>query len=396
MGSMIHLRCGPFEIDWGKNSGHADHRPIFQPSDSRSRRITDDDDEIVEVVEVVRSLKEVLPRLRLLGVTPKLAAQTCVDSLVEHSYLHEGLAAPTPARLLDALAGLEVQDLNLDASEVGLLQINPNAIPDEALRGQVEAAVGYADSWHRLALLSLCRGGGELQVTWEVNDVLRGGWMEERWLREPLETAKQFLIVGEGTSDTAIIKSAISILCPQVADFFYFVDMDKGYPFTGSGNVENFCKGLVSIRLLNRVLVVLDNDVAGLSTHRGLQALGLPANIASMALPELRQFERFRTIGPSGEAMENINGRAVSTECFLDLRFGRRGLPRVRWSSYVKKAGEYQGALEAKDKYKNHFLKLVAKGKGPDSYDFNKLQALVDAILDQCAVLAANGRPAEA
>ena len=33
MGSMIYLAVGRLEIDWGKNSGFADHTPLFQTTD---------------------------------------------------------------------------------------------------------------------------------------------------------------------------------------------------------------------------------------------------------------------------------------------------------------------------------------------------------------------------
>ena len=45
MGSMVHLRCGALEIDWGKNYGFADHRTLFQSTDisTASYRYVDDD-----------------------------------------------------------------------------------------------------------------------------------------------------------------------------------------------------------------------------------------------------------------------------------------------------------------------------------------------------------------
>jgi hypothetical protein len=33
MGSMIHLTLGRIELDWGKNSGFADHSALFRPDD---------------------------------------------------------------------------------------------------------------------------------------------------------------------------------------------------------------------------------------------------------------------------------------------------------------------------------------------------------------------------
>jgi hypothetical protein len=53
------------------------------------------------------------------------------------------------------------------------------------------------------------------------------------------------------------------MLYPDIADFFCFVDMKENYPFAGVGNLFNFCRGLTSIRIKNDILVIFDNDVAG-------------------------------------------------------------------------------------------------------------------------------------
>ena len=64
----------------------------------------------------------------------------------------------------------------------------------------------------------------------------------------PLPQSDRFLIVTEGSSDGKILFHAIRLLRPEIADFFYFVDMEKGYPFTGTGNLLNFCRGLFENR----------------------------------------------------------------------------------------------------------------------------------------------------
>jgi hypothetical protein len=39
--------------------------------------------------------------------------------------------------------------------------------------------------------------------------------------------------------------------------------MDEGYPFSGTGSLFNFTKGLISIAIQNNVIVLYDNDVEG-------------------------------------------------------------------------------------------------------------------------------------
>jgi len=99
---------------------------------------------------------------------------------------------------------------------------------------------------------------------------------EERWRNETtdkelfigVEETDKFLIVTEGSSDTYIIKKALEILRPDILDFFSFIDMQENYPFTGGGNLLNFCKGLSSIKIQNKVLVIFDNDTEGVDKYR--------------------------------------------------------------------------------------------------------------------------------
>jgi len=80
-----------------------------------------------------------------------------------------------------------------------------------------------------------------------------------------LNQHQKLLIVTEGSSDSKIIQKALSILKPEYADFFRFIDMEEGYPFSGTRNLYRFCQGLVSIGILNRVVVLYDNDAEGVS-----------------------------------------------------------------------------------------------------------------------------------
>ena len=73
----------------------------------------------------------------------------------------------------------------------------------------------------------------------------------------------------EGSSDVAIIRKAFRLPKPHIADFFDFVDMQEGYPFPGTGKCVPIVQGLISIRVLNNVLVVYDNDAEGVANfHR--------------------------------------------------------------------------------------------------------------------------------
>lgn len=152
---MIHLRCGALEIDWGKNYGFADHRPLFQSTDisTAGYRYVDDDgsDLTVEQEASVRPLHLVAPRLRLLGITSTSAAKDAVEGMVEHDYLHEGLAPPTPDDVLAAFASLRIDELGLEDVFSPRLVIAAKAIPEEDNRRRIEAALEHVSPWDLFA-----------------------------------------------------------------------------------------------------------------------------------------------------------------------------------------------------------------------------------------------------
>jgi hypothetical protein len=64
-----------------------------------------------------------------------------------------------------------------------------------------------------------------------------------------------------------MIKEAFNRNSRTIYIVFCFVDMKENYPFAGVGNLFNFCRGLTSIRIKNDILVIFDNDVAGVRQY---------------------------------------------------------------------------------------------------------------------------------
>lgn len=157
---------------------------------------------------------------------------------------------------------------------------------------------------------------------------------------------------------------------------------------TGIGNLHNFYQGLLKINVLNNVLVIYDNDAEGSNKLAEARQLDTLPNIRIMKLPDLEEFEKFITIGPTGEQCANINGKAAAIECFLDLNWGADVSPRVGWTGYHRRGAHYQGELEGKEPYFRRFLELTSK---QETYDYSKIEILVDRILEQCTAIAGYG-----
>ena len=158
-------------------------------------------------------------------------------------------------QLAEALATVDVQSVSADYGEgedfgqffrqymfdrLGLAKIVEE--PDY-VRFHVGAGVENLSAYTILGLLAQNPSARDLPVNWQFADVEHGGWAYREQFAKTLDQANRFLIVTEGSSDAAIIKHAFELLKPHLADFFDFVDMNEGYPFSGTGNLYNLQKG---------------------------------------------------------------------------------------------------------------------------------------------------------
>jgi len=196
-----------------------------------------------------------------------------------------------------------------------------------------------------------------------------------------LESADKFLIVAEGSTDIYILKKCLKMFYPNILDFFDFIDMEKNYPFTGSGNLYRFLQGLSKINPLNKILAIFDNDAEGYDKYKLCSKLIMPNNIKVVKLPKLEIFNNFATIGPTGEKYMDINSSAVSIECFLDLNYKNSKKPIIRWRNFNDNISKYHGALINKEQYIRKFRDVK---KSSNNYDFEKLSYLTNYIINCC------------
>ena len=189
----------------------------------------------------------------------------------------------------------------------------------------------------------------------------------------------RILIVTEGSSDSFVLKKAIEELCAEIADFFDFVDMKENYPFTGTGSLYNFCMGLCRINVLNNIMVIFDNDTAGVEKYKQAALLRKPQSFLVTKLPDHPDFCNIQTVGPQGTTTEDINGKAVAIECFLDFDSVPYS-PSVRWTEYKKSEKAYQGELENKDEYVRAFKRANLTNS---AYDSRKLKYLIEYLIKQ-------------
>ena len=269
MGSMIHLAVGRLEIDWGKNASFADHSQLYQPSDLAQvpYYYVDENDPHNEeggeleynlVTEfkdgLSKPLDQVMERIDLLGYTMNHARQ-------EFEYVSRLTGFDTDKfsfeQLAESLATVNVRSISADYGDgerfgrffrrclfdkIGLERM---VADPEYVRFHAGEGMENLSAYTILRLVAQNPVAAALPVSWQFADVEEEGWARRSAFIRAVDQDNRFLIVTEGSSDATIVRHALKLLKPHVADFFDFVDMDKGYPFTGTGNLYNFTKGLI-------------------------------------------------------------------------------------------------------------------------------------------------------
>ena len=404
MGSMIDLSVGRLEIDWGKNYGSADHSPLFQPSDlaqvpyyyvDRDHPNNKGGGEHEYHLDTVlkdglsKPLDQVIERINLLGYTMNYARREFGYVAQLNDFDSQKFSFE---QLEKALVTVDVHSISADYADVpergrffrrcifdrlGLAKIVDD--PDY-VRFQVGEAMENLSVYTILQLLAQNPSVRGLPVSWQFADLEHEVGVRRDQLIRSLDPQNRFLLVTEGSSDANIIKHAFSLLKPHIADFFDFVDMNEGYPFTGTGSLHNFTKGLISISVQNNVVIVYDNDAEGVFNFNRTVKLNVPDNMRILKLPDLPEFQNFNTIGPSGKQRADINGRAAAIECYLDV--GPNAV--VRWNNYHKELGVYHGELVHK---REAMKKFQDQSDDSTNYDFSKIAAVLDMIVSACTAM---------
>jgi len=393
VGSVSSLDVGSLELDYSKGEYYNNHSKLFVPSDYGVIKSEMDEGVLREEMGHARTLGDMKLRLELLGYTIN-DAQRAYENLLSHYFDDTSLDDFTFDTFRKVVSSVNIDDLDhfKDSflltfhdyiSEVVLTQSGFEHIKDQVTTN-ADDFIELFDRLHPYFLMRLLAENPKNQhvkVMWQTHEIVEAGWVSNDDLYTGVDEKDKFLIITEGSSDLVIIKHAISLLRPELADLFTYVDMEDNYPFSGTGNQYKFFQGLASIGMQNKCLCIFDNDAEGVEKYHKAVDIKAPSNLKVMKLPDLAEFSDFVTEGPTGRHNTDVNGKAVAIECFLDLSFKERLEPVIRWSSYKGDANVYQGALEKKGYYLKQFKKVKSLD---ENYDFSKLNLLLDRIIEIC------------
>lgn len=427
MGTSIELCIGNVSLSYSKNFIGEDYGFLFQEGDLYRRKTDainndyyeehpEEKEELAEAEELfARTLSRILPRLEILGLTLEAARaeyQALVaeaEEISNHIDIEESKKEYlTFEEFCNLACRYPLGDLKSDyieydtpdrdiisqgrfAADIGVFERipwyeNSDSYWSEASFLSARVCILSAESMLRVFALNVANT--EVEVTWEFGPIVHAGWVQREAFRPGALQKQKVLIATEGTSDARIIRRSLDVLRPDVADFFNFVDVNERHPFWGTGNLVKFAEGLLRIEVLNQVLFVFDNDAEGVDAFRKLEKLNPPANMRAMLLPDLEEFREFKTLGPEGVSISDINGRAAAIECYLDLRLDQYPPAQVTWSNFKKDIDAWHGVLDFKESYSKHFYEqsddLLLNG----NYEASKLLKLIDALIQQAALVS--------
>ncbi|WP_395541549.1 HEPN/Toprim-associated domain-containing protein [Neotabrizicola sp. sgz301269] len=421
MGTEINLRICGISLSYSKNHMGIDFGHLFQDGDLTRRRMEEinydyyasNPEEIadLEVSEMVfaRTLGRMVPRLELLNHSLASARMEYEAVLAEEAQMalsgdpseltsfltFEEFCALACRYPLNELKDDYVEYQTLDRGKVAQGRFAADAeefarIPGNRFNDQYYSEKSYLSSnlcilsaESMLRVFALNPANLDAEVVWEFGPLARNGWASIDDFRPGARRVQKVLVATEGASDSRVIKRALEILRPDVADFFNYVDLDERHHFWGASNLVKFAEGLLRIDIQNKVLFVFDNDAEGMDAFRKLGKLSLPANIRSMLLPNLEVFRSFAARGPEGVSKADINGRAAAIECYLDLDLPNVGAAQVLWSNYKKDIDAWHGALEFKESYQHHFFSQSDEALRDGPYDSAKLSILLDTLIEE-------------
>lgn len=430
MGTSIELELGGIGLDYAKNHMGPDHGHLFQEGDRTRRPVGgiveeddsdgdggNDEDRAAQEAAFVRPLSRVLPRLNLLGFTLGAARREYEAVVAEHveqsSWEHREDKTEADYMTFDEFCAFcdrfRITDLDdtyisgIDDEEEEKARGRFNGLADELARIPHDTldrplfwsersffgtSVCILSAYSMLQVFGRGVTNLDAEVVWQYGPIVEAGWVPLEMYQPGIRRKEALLIATEGTSDARILRRAFNVLRPDIADFLRFIDVDQSHPFPGTGNLVKFAEGLVHIDVLNRIVFVLDNDAEGIAGLRKIEAMAKPVNMRAISLPTLDALKSFPARGPEGVATTDINERAAAIECYLDLNLPGRPDPVVVWSNYKKDIDRWHGALDYKENYTKLFFDQKEAALLDGSYQTDKVEAVLDAILAEAMLLS--------
>ena len=280
MGSIITLGIKKMEIDWGKNNSFNNHSKLYTleefDNDIPYYDIDEEDKETIRYEKgAITKLSNVKDRLDLLGYSLKEIEQQYKETVKEYEFYMSEKITLSFKEFYTFITSLDVEkvdnvfstieDYKDDGFDLGEyfrtciyndIEINKKLSGIfKKLKKQYFIIGEFFENINPYIILRLLGENPKnlnYDVEWRYNEVLENGWIKKEDITPKLDSSDKILIVTEGKTDSFILRKVLNELYPKISHFFEFIDMKENYPFTGVGNLSNFCMGLAKIKIQNK------------------------------------------------------------------------------------------------------------------------------------------------
>jgi hypothetical protein len=185
-------------------------------------------------------------------------------------------------------------------------------------------------------------------------------------LRGTYSVDAPIIVLTEGVTDFEVLSRSMGLLYPGLRDYYRFLDY-AARPAGGASHLATAVRTFIAAGIENRIIALFDNDAEGQSQLRMLRRQALPSNVRVFAYPDTELARTYPAHGPTGFALQDVNGGAASIELYFGqdvLRDQAGQLATVHWKGRIDERGgppQYQGEVERKNDLKQRFLEKLAR-----------------------------------
>lgn len=401
MGSYTSFAINDYEFFHDKNSYTNFIMTIFTEDMRIDTDIADDDNKNTSIIYSLNS-RDFARRLDIMGYTFKKAKLDFEECFNEEEYFkyYDGERLDNVnfnffCSILKYIINNKIYEWDFDES--GYIPIDDIEYSD-LLKYMFDTIVDF-EGWllgfpfsnplflFRVAIDLI---GYEGDVVYDLSDIINSGYYEAGY--QFADKAKQSferehnifgstIIITEGKTDRYILKSALTLLYPNLVDLYTFFDYESAKAPGSTNEVIKIVKSFIASKILNKVVAIFDNDTVGNEAVLELSRIELPENIKIMTYPDISVCSDYPTIGPQGVQNMNINGLAGSIELYLGdkiLMKNRDYIP-IQWTGYIEKMKQYQGKIMNKSNIFKTFIERF--NKSPNDIEWGNLDTILQKIL---------------
>ena len=139
------------------------------------------------------------------------------------------------------------------------------------------------------------------------------------------------IILTEGSTDIAILRSALDLLYPHLVGYYTFFDFRASNSRGGAGQLAAVVKAFVAAGIANRVIALFDNDTAARDARRSLDSIPFATKCDR---PALSRSSRASQLSNSGSFRYVDNGHQWARGQHRDVPWSRRAGDLRRPASY--------------------------------------------------------------